>query len=160
MTTPESLLTRFSDPAAFRKLFGFLLGGRAKRAHAIFAAAENKAARRTYGLDRREHEGTVYVIKAIGVQGDLSRSTLDALTRAAEMVPLGTVRYEGSNAAFLPVPFGSYENAIDITSLSRPEEGIFVFAVTLFGKKRDVSWALWANLDGVDYVLPLDDRKI
>jgi hypothetical protein len=159
-TTPEELVTRLSDPAGFKKMWGFLGGKRAKAAHALFTGADAKGVARSYTLDTREHEGTGYYLKAIGTRGDLTGDQLNELTRAAKLLPLGTVRYEGMMAPTMPEFLGSSDDANDVHSLSRLDEGIIVYPVTVLNKKREVTFAAWAHQGDQWSVYPIEDNKL
>lgn len=161
MSIADDLTARFLDPNGFKKYIGFLGGKRAKAAHELYANAPRKGAAQAYILDNREHDGTYYTLNAISIDGDLDEQTLAELARAAKLVPLGTVRYEGSQAVDLPDAFGSNPEANDINSLSRLDRGILVYPVTLLGKRDRASWALWAiDAAGTFYLYPLEDKKV
>lgn len=160
MTTTDELVQRLSEPAAFKKIIGFLGGKRAKAAHELFSSADEKGVARSYTLDQREHEGTGYYIKAIGTRGDLTAEQLAELTRAAKLMSLGTVRYEGMLAATMPEPLGSSDDAHDIHDLSRLDEGILVYPVTVLNKKREVTFAAWTRKGDEWSVYPIEDNKL
>ena len=161
MATADDLTARFLDPEGFKKYIGFLGGKRAKASHELFSSAPRKGAAQAYILDNREHDGTYYTLNAISIDGDLDEQTLAELSRAAKLAPLGTVRFEGMQAAELPDAFGSNPEANDINSLSRLDRGILVYPVTLLGKKDRASWALWAvDAAGTFYLYPLLDKKV
>lgn len=158
-TSPEELVTRLSDPAGFKKIWGFLGGKRAKAAHALFIGADERGVARSYTLDTREHEGTGYYIKAIATHGDLTGDQLSELTRAAKLLPLGTVRFEGMMAPTMPELIGS-SDASDVNSLSHLDEGIIVYPVTVLNKKRQVTFAAWARKGSDWSVYPIEDNKL
>lgn len=160
MTTTDELVARFTDPAGFKKYIGFLGGKLAKKAHAVYSGAEAKGAAQSYTLDTRDHEGTGYYIKAISTTGDISEATLSELTRAAQLLPLGTVRYEGMMAPTIPDAVGSTDDAADVHALSRPAEGVIVYPVTVMSKKQTVDFALWARNGDDWFVYPLEDKKL
>lgn len=161
MTTAADLTARFLDPQGFKKYIGFLGGKRAAKAHEVYSRAARKGAAQAYILDNREHDGTYYTLNAISIDGDLDEQTLAELSRQAKLMPLGTVRFEGMQAAELPDAFGSNPEANDINGLSRLDRGILVYPVTLLSKRAAATWALWAvDADGTHYVYPLEDKKI
>ena len=160
MTTTDELVQRLSDPAGFKKIIGFLGGKRAKASHELFTTADEKGVARSYTLDQREHEGTGYYLKAISTRGDLTGDQLNELTRAAKFLPLGTVRYEGMMAPTMPEFIGSSDDANDVHSLSRLDEGIVVYPVTVLNKKREVTFAAWARKGEQWSVYPIEDNKL
>ena len=160
MTTTDQLVARFSDPAGFKKYIGFLGGKRAKAAHEVFTSAEAKGAAQSYTLDTRDHEGTGYYIKAISTNGDLSESMVSELTRAAQLLPLGRVRYEGMMAPTMPDAVGCVDDAADVHALSRLAEGVIVYPVTVLSKKQTADFALWARKGDEWYVYPLEDKRL
>jgi hypothetical protein len=161
-TTPDELVQRLSDPKGFKKIFGWFGGKAAKVAHELFSTADQRGVARSYTLDYRVYErnGNGYYIKAIGTRGDLTAETLARLTQAAKVLPLGTVRYEGTMAATLPEPLGSVLDANDINSLSVLDEGILVYPVTVLDKKQDATFAVWAHQGGEWYVYPIENSRI
>lgn len=160
MTTSDELVARFTDPNGFKKYIGFLGGKLAKKSHDVFSSAEQRGAVESYVLDTREHDGTYYYLRAISTQGDLDEATLGELSREAKLVPLGTVRYEGMQAAVLPDAVGSNPEAADVHALSRLDRGIIVYPVTELSKKGRSSWALWAAKGGEWFVYPIEDKKL
>ena len=160
MTTTDELVVRLSDPSGFKKIIGFLGGKRAKKAHEVFTTADEKGVARSYTLDQREHEGTGYYIKAIGTRGDLTAEVLAELTRSAKLMSLGTVRYEGMLASTMPEPLFDTADASDIQRLSRLDEGIIVYPVTVLNKKREVTFAAWARKGDEWSVYPIEDNKL
>jgi hypothetical protein len=159
-TTAAGLTARFEAPDGFKKYIGFLGGKLARNATEIYTTAERRGAAQSYLLDQREHDGTHYHLRAISIDGDLDGETLAELTRAVQLVPLGTVRYEGMMAATLPDPVGGTDDARDIHDLSRLDRGIVVYPITELSKKGASSWALWAIKDGQTYLYPLEDKKL
>ena len=160
MTTTDELVQRLSDPAGFKKINGFLGGKRAKASHELFTTADERGVARSYTLDTREHEGTGYYIKAIGTRGDLTPEQLAELTRSAKLLPLGTVRYEGMMAPTMPEVLGSSDEASDVHNLSRLDEGILVYPVTVLNKKREVTFAAWTHKGDEWSVYPIEDNKL
>ncbi len=160
MPSATELAQKFTEPDGFKKLFGFGGGGRAKKAHELFTTADASGVTPAYTLDVRTHEGCLYYIKAISTRGDLDEATLSELTNAAQSVPLGTMRYEGMMAATLPESMASESEASDIYGLSRLNDGIFVFPLSIMSKKGDAANAAWAEKGGEHFVLPLEDKAI
>lgn len=160
MTTSDELVARFLDPAGFKKYIGFLGGKRAKMSTELFSTAEERGAAKSYLLDTREHDGTYYHLRAISTRGDLDEATLAELTRAVQLVPLGTVRYEGMMAAVLPDAVGSNAEARDIHDLSPLDRGIIVYPITELSKKGKSTWALWAVKGGEFFIYPIEDKKL
>ncbi len=161
-TTPlDTISARFASPQAIKKYFGFLGGTRAKGTVALLANAEASGVARSYTLDKREYDGSLYYVKAIGTRGDLDETTLAELTRAATMLPLGTLRYEGMLAPILPWPLGSEEEAADVHNLSRLDQGILVYPYSIMSKRGDSTYAFWAKSnEGFYSVEPIDDKKL
>jgi hypothetical protein len=160
MATADEIVQHFSAPAGFKKYIGFLGGKRAAKSTELFNGAERRGAARNYMLDSREHEDVHYDIVAFSTGDGLSQSQLDDLTRQAQLVPLGTLRYEGMLAATLPDAFGSNAEANDINALSDPAAGVFVLPITKMKKSATHTWTLWAAKDGEFFVYPVEDRKI
>jgi hypothetical protein len=154
------LVARFTDPAGFKKYIGLLGGKRAKASHALFSAADDRGAARSYVLNTREFDDSYYFIRVISTRGDLDEDTLDDLTRAASLLPLGSIRYEGMMAPTLPDAVGSDLEAADVHSLSRLDEGIIVYPVTELSKKGASSYALWARAGDDWFVYPIEDKKL
>lgn len=161
MSTADDLTARFLAPEGFKKYIGFLGGKRARAAHELYSAAPRKGAAQAYILDEREHDGTYYTLNAVSIDGDLDEQTLASLAQQAKLVPLGTVRFEGMMSVDLPDAFGSNPEANDINALSRLDQGILVYPVTLLSKRARASWALWAiDAAGTFYLYPLEDKKV
>jgi len=160
MATTDDLVTRFSAPDGFKKYIGFLGGKLAKKSQEVWDTADEKGAAQSYLLDKREHDGSHYYLRAIATKGDLDEQTLAELTRAVTLVPLGTVRYEGSQSAVLPDAVGSEEDASDIHSLSRLDDGVIVYPVTELNKKALSNFALWARSGDEYFVYPIEDKKL
>ena len=160
MPTNTELTQRFTDPAGFKKYFGFMGGGRAKKSHELFTTADASGVSHAYTLDRREHEGSVYFIKAVATRGDLDEGTLSELTAAAKMVALGNLRYAGMMAATLPAAIGSDTEGAAVHDLSKFDDGILVYPVSIMSTKADAANAAWAQKDGKFYVIPLEDKKL
>jgi hypothetical protein len=160
MTTSDELVARFRDPAGFKKYIGFLGGKLAKKAYDTYSSADESGAAKSYTLDFREHEGNSYWVKAISVRGDLTPEVLGQLEQAAQLLPLGVLRYEGMMAPVIPDPIGSDDEADVIHGLSRPDEGIIVYPVSIMSKKKDAAWVLWARTGDDWYVYPLEDKKL
>ena len=160
MSTTDDLVTRFNAPDGFKKYIGFLGGRRAKMSQEVWDTADEKGAAQSYLLDKREYDGSHYYLRAIATKGDLDEQTLAELTRAATLFPLGTVRYEGSQAAVLPEAVGSEADARDIHSISRLDEGIIVYPVTELSKKALSNYALWARSGDEYFVYPIEDKKL
>jgi hypothetical protein len=154
------LVARFADPAGFKKYIGLLGGKRAKASHALFSTADDRGAARSYVLNTREFDDSYYFIRVISTRGDLAEDTLDDLTRAASLLPLGSIRYEGMMAPTLPDAVGSDLEAADVHSLSRLDEGIIVYPVTELSKKGASSYALWARTGDDWFVYPIEDKKL
>ena len=159
-TTAAGLTTRFEAPDGFKKYIGFLGGRLAREATELYTTAERHGAAQSYLLDQREHDGTHYHLRAISIDRDLDEKTLAELTRAVQLVPLGTVRYEGMRGATLPTPVGGTPDARDIHDLSPLDQGIVVYPVNELSKKGSSSWALWAIKDGLTYIYPIEDKKL
>jgi hypothetical protein len=160
VTTTDALVSRFADPAGFKKYIGFLGGKLAKASQELYSSADERGAARSYVLDTREHDGSYYYIRAISVRGDLDETTLASLTRAATLLPLGTVRYEGAMSPVLPDAVGSSAEAADVHELSRLDEGIIVYPVTELSKKALSNFALWARSGSEWFVYPIEDKKL
>jgi hypothetical protein len=160
VTTTDALVSRFADPAGFKKYIGMLGGKRAKASHALFSGADERGAARSYLLDTREHDDAYYYIRAISVRGDLDEATLAELTRAATLLPLGTIRYEGMMAPTLPDAVGSSGEATDVHDLSNLEAGVIVYPVTELSKKGLSNFALWARSGTEWFVYPIEDKKL
>lgn len=160
MPTSEELTTRFTDPAGFKKYFGFMGGGRAKKAHELFTTADTSGVSRAYGLDQREHEGSLYFIKAVSTAGDLDEATLASLTSEAREVALGSLHYDGMMANTLPAAIDLSDDGSTVHNLSRFDDGIIVYPVSIMSKKAEASFAVWARKGGKFYVLPLEDKKL
>jgi hypothetical protein len=161
MSPVDTLAAHFATPEAIKKYFGFLGGKRAKGTVELLANAEGSGVARAYTLDRREYEGSLYYVKAIGTRGDLDEATLAELTRAATLLPLGTLRYEGMLAPILPWPLGSDSDSDTIQNLSRLDEGILVYPYSIMSKKGDSTYAFWAKSnEGYYSVEPIDDKKL
>ena len=161
MTTIDSIAARFSSPEGIKKYYGLFAGKRTKATVALMENAEASGVARSYTLDRREYDGSVYYVKAIGTRGDLDEATLATLTRAASLLPLGTLRYEGMLAPNLPWPLGSEDEASDVHNLSRLDEGILVYPFSIMSKKGDATYAFWVlSKEGYYSVEPIDDKKL
>jgi len=160
MSTTDDLVTRFNAPDGFKKYIGFLGGKLAKKSQEVWDTADEKGAAQSYLLDKREYDGSHYYLRAIATKGDLDEQTLAELSRAATLFPLGTVRYEGSQAAVLPDAVGSEADARDIHSISRLDEGIIVYPVTELSKKALSNYALWARSGDEYFVYPIEDKKL
>ena len=160
MSTTDDLVTRFSAPEGFKKYIGFLGGRRAKMSYELWESADEKGAARSYLLDKREYDGSHYYLRAISVRGDLDEATLAQLSREAALFSLGTVRYEGSQAAVLPEAVGSEADARDIHAISRLDQGVIVYPVTELSKKALSTYALWARKGDEWFVYPIEDKKL
>lgn len=160
MPTTDDLVQRFSDPSGFKKYFGFLSGGRARRAHELFTTSEESGVTRAYTLDRREHDGSVYFIKAVATRGDIDENTLAELASRAALVPLGSLRYTGMMAATLPKAIGSDDEGAAVHDLSRLDEGIIVYPVSIMSTKAEATYAAWVRKGSEYFVLPLEDKKL
>ena len=160
MTVVDDLAARFSTPEGLKKYFGLLGGKRAKLSAELIGRATASGVARAYTLDHREYEGSTYYVKAVSTRGDLDEATLSELTRAATLLPLGTLRYEGMMAATLPDELGSTDDANDIHSLSRLGQGIVVYPVSIMSKRGDASHAFWLTTGDEWYVEPIDDKKL
>ena len=161
MTTTDQLEQRFAAPGGMRKFFGLLERKRAARGEQLFATADARGVCHAYTLDHRIYIDNTYFIKAISLNGELSGSTITRLTQAAELVPLGRLRWEAGTAPTLPEALGSDPDALDIHSLSSPELGILVYAVSFLGTKRgSATYCVWARSGGDYFVLPVDDKRL
>jgi hypothetical protein len=160
MTTTDSIAARFTTPDGLKKHFGFLGGKRAKASHELISRADASGVAAAYTLDRREYEGSSYYVKAVSTRGDLDEGTLAELTRQATMLPLGTLRYEGMMAPTMPDAVGSDHESASIHGLSRLEQGIIVYPVSIMSKKGDAGHAFWVNAGGQWFVEPIDDKKL
>ena len=160
MPTTDELTQRFTDPAGFKKYFGFMGGGRAKKSHELLTSADASGVRRAYNLDRREHEGSLYFIKAVSTAGDLDEATLASLTSEAREVALGSLRYDGMMAETLPAAIDLSADSSTVHNLSRFDDGIIVYPVSSMSTKAEASYAVWARKGDKFYVLPLEDKKL
>jgi len=160
MPTADEIVQFFSSPTGFKKYIGFLGGKRAAKSLDILTAADRRGAARTYVLDSRQHESVYYDVVAFSTGEGLSQAQLDELTRKVQLVPLGTVRYEGMQAAELPDAFASNAEANDIQRLSDPAAGVYVQPITKMKKSTSHSWMLWAAKGDDFYAYPLEDAKL
>ena len=154
------LVARFAEPNGFKKYIGFLGGKLAGKCQAIFDSADARGAARSYLLDTRDYDGSYYYVRAISTMGDLDEGTLSELTRAATLLPLGPIRYEGMMAPTLPTAVGSDPEADLVHSLSRLDQGIIVYPVTELSKKALSTFALWARKGTEWFVYPIEDKKL
>lgn len=160
MSTTDSIATRFTTAEGLKKHFGLFGRTRAKLSHELITGAEATGVSPAYTLDRREYEGSVYYVKAVSTRGDLDEQTLAELTRAATMLPLGALRYDGMMAPTLPDAIGSEPEAATVHALSRPDDGILVYPFSIMSKKGDATYAFWAASGGNWFVEPIDDKKL
>lgn len=160
----HALAATLGDPAGFAPLLGGVFkGGKAKKAHELWAAAEEKGVYDAYELRRATHDGSYYSIVACSTKGPLDLATRDALAARAEAVPLGTIRFECATYGTLspwrwhPRSYDPTDHTID--ALGDDHEGVIV--CTLFhGKKDQYPLIVHARKDGKDWIYPVPAARL
>ncbi|MBB4906403.1 hypothetical protein [Actinophytocola algeriensis] len=166
----HALAASFDSPAGFAAVMkGMFSGGKAKKAHAIWASAQRKGVYEAVELRFATHESFGYAVLAFSVNGPLDLPTQELLAAQADRFPLGTIRYEALPYSTL-APLGWHPDNHDpdnhdpndhtISALGDPHPGVFVFVTTTSPKGPDRPYVAHCVVDGKDYVFPVPGDRL
>lgn len=161
----HTLAARLGDPSGFASVMGGLFkGGKAKKAHAVYSAADEKGVYETVELRHATHESNGYAIMAFSTKGPLDGEARTILARMASAVPLGTIRYESMPYTGLdpwrwhPRSYDPSENTIPTIGDGHP--GVVVFTITCGTKGAERPLVIHARKDGKDWIYPIPAKKL
>jgi hypothetical protein len=161
----RTLAGRLNDPSGFASIMkGMFRGGKAKKAHAIYTAAQHKGVFDTVELRYTTHESFGYAVMAFGTNGPIDLPTRETLASQAERFPLGTIRYESMLYSGLQ-PWGWHPRSYDagehtIQAIGDPFPGIFVFVAVTGTKGADLPLVVHAVQDGANYIYPVPGDRL
>lgn len=163
----KTLESRLTSADGFKPLFsGFSAGKKAKKSFALYDSAAKKGVFDLITLREAENDDVYYGIYAFSTKGDIDDGTLAELKSITDQLDLGLIRYESgdySQLELLAGPDGSSrgENTEIISIADDFEDVIIIADVEFSGKvKWDKPLAIYAEVDGKDYVFPVPAVKL
>lgn len=162
----RTLMSGLNSEDDFKSIMkGMFRGRKARKAYAIYSAAQYRGVYPTAELRRDTHEDLGYSIMAFSTSGPLDMATRDTLAAHAERFPLGTIRLESWSYSSLEPwgwhPRGNYKPADHtIEALAEPYPGVLVFVAVAMNTKMSWPLVVHANADGRDYIYPVPDKAL
>ncbi len=161
----QALAASLDSPSGFAAVMkGMFRNGKAKKAYAVWAAAQRKGVYDVSELRFATHESLGYAVLAFSVDGFLDLPTREHLAAQADRFPLGTIRYEAlPYSSLMPLgwhPRGYDPNAHTVEALGDPHPGVLVFVTTTNPKNPDRPYVAHCVADGKDYIFPIPGERL
>jgi len=161
----HTLAGQLAEPSGFASILkGMFKGGKVKKAHEIYAGAQDKGVYDNVELRFAKHEEYGYAIMAFSTKGPLDLNTRETLAAQADRFPLGTIRYESLPYTTLQ-PWGWHPRSYDpsdhsIQAIGDPFPGVIVYVVLTGTKGSQRPLVVHANKDGKDYIYPVPADRL
>lgn len=161
----HALAASLDEPSGFAAVMkGMFAGGKAKKAHAIWAAAQHRGVYDVVELRFATHESFGYAVLAFAVNGPLDLPTRETLAAQVDRFPLGTIRYEALPYSSL-MPLGWHPRSYDpndhtIEAIADPHPGVHVFVTTTSPNGPDRPYVAHCVVDGKDHIFPIPGERL